>query len=266
MGKKIRLERIFNRNTGKTVIVPMDHGVTLGPIEGIINIKETATLIANGGADAALVHKGAARFGYRGYGKDLGLILHLTAGTALNIDPNKKVLVTSVKEALKIGADCVSVRVNIGANDESSMLEILGNVSAECDEWGMPLLAMMYARGGKVDSELRVEYIKHAARVGAELGADIVKTSYTGDIDSFREVVRSCPVPVVIAGGVKSDSDEAFLKSVSDAMQAGAKGVAIGRNIFQHRNPELMTRRLCKIVHENYSESEVMKIGWCTNA
>ena len=264
-GKRIRLERIFNRNTGKTVIIPMDHGVTLGPIKGIISVREAATKIANGGADAAIVHKGAARFGHRGYGKDLGLILHLTASTALGPDPDNKVLVTSVAEALKIGADGVSVHVNIGANNESSMLEMLGRVSAECDEWGMPLLAMMYPRGNeknknKAKSEHNAEYVKHAARVGAELGADIVKTNYTGNMDSFKEVVQGCPVPVVIAGGVKNDSDKAFLESVSEAMSAGAKGVAIGRNAFQHQNPELMVRRLCKIVHENCSESEAMKV------
>ncbi len=246
IGKNIRLGRIFNGNTGKTVIVST---ITMDHVKGIIN-KEAA-LIA-GCADAAIVHKGAARF-HRGCGKDLGLILHLTAGTALSFDP---MLVTSVKEALKMGADCVSVHVNIGAKDEGSMLEIVGKVSAECDEWGMPLLAMMYAR--KIDS---MEYLKDAARVGAELGADIVKTNYTGDIDSFKEVVKGCPVPVVIAGGPKVSTDLELLQMVSDAMQAGAKGIVIGRNIFQHRSPQLMTRRLFKIVHENYSASEAMKIN-----
>ncbi len=261
-GKNIRLERIINRNTGRTVIIPMDHGVTLGPIKGLISVKEAATKIANGGADAAIVHKGAARFGHRGYGKDLGLIIHLTASTALGPDPSNKVMVTSVAEALKIGADGVSIQVNIGANNESSMLEMLGSVSAECSEWGMPLIAMMYPRGSKnKNKEHSAEYVKHAARAGAELGADIVKTNYTGDVDSFKEVIQGCPVPVVIAGGPKMSTDLELLEMVSDSIQAGGKGVAIGRNVFQHQDPELMVRRISKIVHEDYTPGEAMKIG-----
>ena len=200
-GKSIRMERIFNRSTGKAVIVPMDHGVTVGPIKGIKSVKAIAEAVASGGADAAIVHKGAAIFGHRGYGRDLGLIIHLSASTSLGPDPNNKVLVATVEEALKLGADGVSVHVNIGADDEGSMLSTFGEISRKCNEWGMPLLAMMYPRGKKINDEYSPEAVAHATRVGAELGADIVKTNYTGDQDSFSQVVEGCPVPVVIAGG-----------------------------------------------------------------
>jgi fructose-bisphosphate aldolase/2-amino-3,7-dideoxy-D-threo-hept-6-ulosonate synthase len=113
---------------------------------------------------------------------------------------------------------------------------------------GMPLLAMMYPRGENVKSQFDVEAVKNCARVGAELGADIVKTNYTGDVDSFREVVRGCNVPVVIAGGPKMDSEEALLKMVRDAMEAGAAGISIGRNVFQHDDVTGITRKLAKIV------------------
>ena len=109
----------------------------------------------------------------------------------------------SVERALKMGADGVSVHINIGAEDEAAMLSDLGHVSQLCMEWGMPLLAMMYARGSKIKDETDVDAVKLAARVGAELGADIIKTSYTGDPESFKEVVAGCPAPVVIAGGSK---------------------------------------------------------------
>ncbi|MEM2933324.1 MAG: class I fructose-bisphosphate aldolase family protein, partial [Methanocellales archaeon] len=179
IGKAVRLERIINRETGKTVIVPMDHGVSLGPIKGLIDMKEAVNKVAEGGANAVLGHMGLPKYGHRRYGRDIGLIIHLTASTTLGPDPLHKVLVTSVEEAIKVGADGVSVHVNIGANDEAEMLAMLGQVSRACNEWGMPLLAMMYPRGAKVKSEHSVEYVKHAARVGAELGADIVKTNYT---------------------------------------------------------------------------------------
>ena len=199
------MERIFNRSTGNAVIIPMDHGVTVGPIKGIKSVKNIADAVARGGADAAVVHKGAATFGHRGYGRDLGLIIHLSASTALGPDPNNKVLVATVEEALKIGADAVSIHVNVGAEDESRMLSTLGEISRHCQEWGMPLLAMMYPRGRNIQNEHDVEHVSLAARVAAELGADLVKTNYTGDPDTFREVTRGCPVPVVVAGGSKTE-------------------------------------------------------------
>ncbi len=260
IGKAVRLERIINRETGKTVIVPMDHGVSLGPIEGLIDMKEAVNKVAEGGANAVLGHMGLPKYGHRRYGRDVGLIIHLTASTTLGPDPLHKVLVTSVEEAIKVGADGVSVHVNIGANDEAEMLAMLGQVSRACNEWGMPLLAMMYPRGAKVKSEHSVEYVKHAARVGAELGADIVKTNYTGDIDSFKEVVRGCPAPVVVAGGPKMSTEVELLEMVYDSIQAGGKGVAIGRNIFQAKDPTKMTRAIAAIVHEGYSVKEALKL------
>ena len=260
IGKSIRMERIFNRDTGRTVIIPMDHGVTLGPIEGLKDVKKTADAVASGGADAAVVHKGAAAFGHRGYGRDLGLILHLSASTSLAPDPNNKVLVATVEEGLKLGADGVSIQVNIGAEDESHMLSTLGEVSRRCQEWGMPLLAMMYPRGGKIEDEYGAEYIAHAARVGAELGADVVKTSYTGDVESFSDVLEGCPAPVVIAGGPRSGSEREFLEMVKDAIEAGASGVAIGRNVFQHQDPSQMTRRICAVVHQGFDAEEALDI------
>lgn len=259
-GTSIRMERIINRRTGNAVIIPMDHGVTVGPIKGIGSVKAMANAVASGGADAAVVHKGAAAFGHRGYGRDLGLIIHLSASTALGPDPNDKVLVATVEEALKLGADGVSVQVNVGAENEGRMLSTLGEISRTCQEWGMPLLAMMYPRGKRIKDEYDPEAVAHAARVGAELGADIVKTSYTGDPDSFARVIEGCPVPLVIAGGPKVESELDLLVMVERAIDAGAHGVAIGRNVFQAEDPVLTTRRICKVVHEGMSASEAAQI------
>ena len=174
IGKKIRLERIINRNTGRTVIAPMDHGVSSGPIPGIIDMDETVESISQGGADAILMHKGIVKQGHRGYGEDIGLIVHLSASTSLAPDPNDKVTVTSVEKAIQLGADAVSVHVNLGSDTESQMLQELGEIAETCDYWGMPLLAMMYPRGQKVENEHDVEFVKHAARVGSELGGQIL--------------------------------------------------------------------------------------------
>ncbi|MDO9517535.1 MAG: 2-amino-3,7-dideoxy-D-threo-hept-6-ulosonate synthase [Methanosarcinaceae archaeon] len=259
IGKSVRMERIFDRGTGNTIIVPMDHGVGAGPIKGLINLPEAVNKVAQGGANAVLGHMGLPKHGHRGYGHDIGLITHLSASTSLGPDQNHKVLVTTVEEAIKVGADAVSVHINVGAEDESEMLQDLGFVAQRCDEWGMPLLAMMYPRGRKVDSEHDVEYVKHAARIGAELGADIVKTNYTGDIDTFKEVVNGCPVPIVIAGGPQMNTEQELLEMIYDSLIAGGKGVSIGRNVFQSDDPAALVSRMSKIVHGGMTAEEAMQ-------
>ena len=128
VGKQIRMERIMNRDTGRTVIVPMDHGVTVGPIEGLIDMKTTVNSVATGGANAIIIHKGLVTSGHRRRGKDVGLIIHLSASTALSPNPNAKTLVCTVEEAIKLGADALSIHVNVGNGSDQEMLSDLGLV------------------------------------------------------------------------------------------------------------------------------------------
>ncbi|MBL0699355.1 MAG: class I fructose-bisphosphate aldolase family protein [Desulfosarcina sp.] len=260
LGKQIRMERILNRNTGRTVIVPMDHGLSVGPIPGVIDMKDAVRKVAEGGANAIVEHKGLVKAGHRGEGNDIGLIIHLSGSTSLSPFPNSKSLVCSVEEAVKLGADAVSIHVNIGDDNEKDMLKDFGLVSYEARTWGMPLLAMIYPRGEKIKDEYDVQLVKHAARVGDEMGADIVKVSYTGSPESFREVVAGCSVPVVIAGGEKMDSDQAILEMVKGSIDAGGSGVSIGRNVFQHKDPTRMVRAISLIVNENGTVDEALKI------
>jgi predicted phospho-2-dehydro-3-deoxyheptonate aldolase len=253
IGKAIRLERIIDRNSGKTVIIPMDHGVTVGPIEGLADMRTAISQVVRGGANAILMHKGMVRAGHRGTGQDVGLIIHLSAGTSLSPDPNAKELVCTVEEAIKLGADAVSIHINLGAETDMAMLRQLGEVSKRCLEWQMPLVAMMYTRGSKIKDEYDVANVMHAARVGAELGADIIKVPYTGSVESFQRVVQGCPVPVVIAGGPKMNSDEDIFRMAEGALQAGAAGLSIGRNAFQHATPDKMVQALSEMVHKGAS-------------
>jgi len=258
IGKQIRLERIVNRDSAKSVIIPMDHGITMGPIPGIVNIRESIAKVVDGGANAIILHKGMVCAGHRGKGKDVGLIVHLSASTVLGPDPNAKVPLCTVEEAIKLGADAVSVHVNLGADTESAMLGNLGKVAGECRVWGLPLLAMMYTRGRKIENEFDGRYVKHAARVGAEAGADVVKVVYTGTPESFAEVVESCPVPVVIAGGEKMETDEDILDMVAGSLEAGGRGVSIGRNVFQHADPIYIIKAICLMVHKGLSKEEAL--------
>jgi fructose-bisphosphate aldolase/2-amino-3,7-dideoxy-D-threo-hept-6-ulosonate synthase len=159
-----------------------------------------------------------------------------------------------------MGADAVSVHINVGSETESGQLKILGETGKQCDDRGIPLLAMMYPRGKKVTNPHDPEMVAHAARVGAELGADIVKTVYTGDVESFTSVIEGCPVPIVIAGGPKTSTDREFLEMIRGAMDSGARGVAIGRNVFQHSDPTKMTKAITHIVHQNSTVDEALEI------
>jgi class I fructose-bisphosphate aldolase len=260
LGKAIRMERIMNRNNGRTIVVPLDHGATVGPIYGIVDLRGTVDQVAEGGANAVLMHKGIPRCSHRAGGKDIGLIIHLSASTSLSPHPNAKTMVGSVTDAIKLGADAVSIHVNLGDETEPQMLSDLGALCSEANEWGMPVLAMMYARGPKIKDEYAPQVVAHCARVGVELGADIIKVNYTGDPESFARVVEGCCVPVVIAGGPKLDSDRDLVQMVHDSIQAGGSGLSVGRNIFQHANPAKIVAALNKVVHEDWTVDAAMEL------
>ena len=254
-GKQFRLSRITRG--GRMLCIPMDHSLALGPIKGLEVTEETMEKVARGGATAVLAQKGVIRSLRRPV--QTGLIVQLSASTTLGMAPNRKVLIGTVPEAVRLGVDAVSIHVNIGGKEEPEMLQQLGMVSDECDSWSVPFIAMMYPRGENVKDPSDPEVVAHVARIGAEAGADIVKTVYTGSVETFRDVVRRCPVPVVLAGGSKAESDESLLRLAQDAMKAGAMGVTFGRNVFQHGDPLAITRALKRVVIDGSSVEEATR-------
>jgi len=253
VGKTRRLRRIMR--DGRTLIVPMDHGIT-NPVRGLERVEEVIRKI-DGIADAVVLHKGVAkRCRYVGE-MEMGLIIHLSASTKL-VDPNDKRIITSVEKAIKLGADAVSIHVNIGCKTEGRQIEEAGRIAEICDSWEIPLLAMIYPRGEGIN-ERDPELVKHAVRVGYEIGADIVKTNYTGDPVTFSEVIEYSDVPVVIAGGSKKD-ELSLIREVKEAIDAGAAGVAVGRNVFQHERPDLIAEALRMVIHEGADVEEVISI------
>lgn len=255
-GKQVRLGRITSR--GRMLCIPMDHGVSSGPIKGIEDIHEAMKRVERGGATAVIVHKGVLKSLPEPLG--IGVIVHLSASTNLSLNPNWKVQVGTVEEAVRLGADAVSLHINVGNKDEQDMLMKLGIVADECDAWGMPLLAMMYPRGENVKNPRDPETIAHVARIGAELGADIVKVPMpSADPQQIRVITRGCPVPVVAAGGPKMDDERAVLQLAKAVIEAGGIGVTFGRNVFQHDDPEAITRALRAVVIEGRSVEEALK-------
>ena len=261
-GKQVRLNRITKN--GRMLCVPMDHSFTIGPVAGLEDPEEMIRKVARGGATAFLVQKGIVKALQKP--ANIGMIMHISASTNLSPSPNRKMLNSSVLEGLRLGVDAISVHINMGSKEEPEMLEQLGMVADQCDDYQVPFIAMMYPRGENVKDPADPETVAHVARVGAESGADIVKTVYTGDSKSFREVVRKCPVPVVLAGGVKVDTDAKILRLAHDVMEAGAIGVTFGRNVFQHPEPTLITRALRRIVIDGVSVQEAMEVMTAANA
>lgn len=254
-GKEVRLQRLF-RHSDKLLVVPLDHGISIGPVTGLTGIDRTVGQVAKGGADAVVVHKGLARY-VAPLTKECELIVHLSASTDLAPDPNRKELVATPEFAARLGASAVSTHVNLGSPDEAMMLKDLGAAAEACELLGIPLLAMMYVRDGTKESEYDPKKVAHAARVAEELGADIVKVNYTGSIDSFGDVVGGVKIPVVIAGGPKTSSVRGLLRTVRDAVLAGAQGVALGRNIFQHDDPQAMTAAVRETLDNVLADEEI---------
>ena len=247
VGKLIRLQKLQDRTSGAYLLVPMDHGFTIGPVTGLKNPSTTVRNIVQGGATGIIVHKGIVRH-IQTELHNTSLLIHLSGSIQFSKKPNLKIQTGTVAEALSLGADGISIHINLGADEEEKMLETFSQVSSECNIFGLPLLAMMYIRGDGLDSS-NPELIAHAARIADEAGADIVKVNYTGSISTFEEVVQGCNIPVVMAGGAKKNFSE-FLSEVRDAILAGAAGVSVGRNIFQDLNPQLCMQELVSTVRK----------------
>jgi predicted phospho-2-dehydro-3-deoxyheptonate aldolase len=249
--KEKRMNRLFNKS-GNITILPVDHGMTLGPIKGIEDLGETIIKLSSN-VDSIIMQKGMIKSYYHLLcDRELGLVMHISGNTCLTPNENSKILTGSVEEAVRLGCDGVSIHVNIGNKFDNQMLKDFAEVSNSCDQNGMPLLAMMYARGERIGDELSVDNIKHAARVAQEIGADFVKVNYSGSLDSFKEIVYGCGIPVIMAGGDRLEEDT-FLQNVKYSMEAGARGVAVGRNVFQSDNPYELLNNINQIVHKEYN-------------
>jgi len=245
-GKTIRLKRLFPEPSHRLFSVPLDHPVSMGPIDGLEELAPLATELQDGGADLLIVTKGAVRELAPVLEASTLLGVHVSASTSLGSTSNRKVLVGTAEEAVSLGADLLSVQVNFGIPEEPDMLRDLGVAADECRQLGLPLLCMAYvkkANGGTPDE------LRHAARAAADTGADLVKTSYPGSLEEFQKLCRTTPVPVLIGGGVRLDDEAAFLKIVEDSVAAGGAGICIGRNLFQRKPVEPLARRIAQVLH-----------------
>jgi fructose-bisphosphate aldolase/2-amino-3,7-dideoxy-D-threo-hept-6-ulosonate synthase len=246
LGRELRLRRIFPPSGRRLFSVPLDHSVSMGPIDGLESTAATVRELQEGGVDLVVVTKGAVREVVPVLNPSTLLGVHLSASTGLSPDPDRKVLVGRAAEAAALGADLVSVQVNFGVPAESEMLRDLGTMVDECRSVGVPLLCMAYVKGTERPSPTA---LAHAARAAADLGADVVKTSYPGSLESFRALVRSTPVPVLLGGGVRSEDPAGALELIRNVVRAGGAGICIGRNLFQRTPRVAFVRDVAELLH-----------------
>jgi fructose-bisphosphate aldolase/2-amino-3,7-dideoxy-D-threo-hept-6-ulosonate synthase len=270
IGKEIRMSKLFHRDSRRMVLITIDHGICIDPMKEINDPAAIIPQVAAGGADAVLLTPGIARLAYREFvNTDTSLMLRID-GTATSIGPDltNDDLISSIQSALRIGADAVATFGVIGVPREAQLSHKIGMVSDECDRWGMPQLTevipneiLTHQFQDRADRKWPSdpEIIKYSARVAVELGADIVKGYYTGDPNTFREVIEYCPVPYVVLSGPAGGDPEVFLKFVQEAIQCGASGVSVGRNVWTYPDPTAITRAICRIVHEEASVEQALK-------
>jgi len=251
-----RLNRIF-RSDGRSLIVAFDHGLTEGPTRGLENPGKILSEIVAGGADAILTSYGiATRFAQEI--SPLGLILRLDVGGTKLGKMGPGIQFFEVEDAIRVAADAVAISAFPGTPQEQATMQMLAGVIAEAHTWGMPVMAELQPGGFDAGPEFfTTENIALSARVAAELGADWVKIPHASD---FNKVVSSCYVPVVMLGGVKAKDERALFEVVHGAMQDGATGVAIGRNIFQAEHPTSIVTALAALIHEDVSVDKAWEI------
>ena len=270
VGKKIRLGHIFKED-GKSFVLTMDHGVDLGPLKGLENIKATVKKCLSGKykPDAILMNPSMIRLCHNEIAGKLGVIARLDGtATVMGPDITDYRMFSTVEEAMMIGADAIASMAFPGTARESQNSEKVGKISQECFKLGMPhicetLPPEIIEYHFKSEAKRKwpsVEQVKFVDRVAAELGADVVKSYYTGDPDTFKEVVESCPVPVIVLSGPGAGNPHELLNIVKDVVDSGAAGVIMGRNIWQFERPALMIEAVIRIVHEELSVEKAKKI------
>jgi DhnA family fructose-bisphosphate aldolase class Ia len=256
-GKRIRLNRLIQKETNSAVICAIDHGMT-SPVflSGLYDTEARVREAIAGGANVLMLGRGITKLTAQFFARDTSLCLMLTASAAGRPSGAVVTPIGSVEEALRIGADAVVVYVALAGDNEPEMIRYTSDVAEACDAMGMPLIAEAeypnaYQSLDEMSTSLGVEYLMRNARLCAELGADIVKVNWSGDAPSFGDIIRATGKPVVLAGGSRI-SDEDLLTRMEQAHAVGAIGCSVGRNIFQHESPQAMTRAICRIFRDNW--------------
>ena len=260
LGKIVRLNRLSDQRSGKIVTIAIDHTIGYGVLPGLESIQETVDVLAAARPNAIMMHKGIAEMCFPNHAGKVALIVQSAAASPYQL--NSELPTADVSEAIALGADAISVAITVGGEEQPRQTEHLGRIVRDARVAGLPVIAHCYPKGEFIPEGERfnVENVLYAARVGAELGVDIIKTYYTGSPETFARVVESVPSKVVAAGGPKLSNLSEMLNAVKDIMETGALGITYGRNVWQDPDPAAVIAALMAVVHEGATPSEAIEI------
>lgn len=252
LGKEIRLERLKHPLSGRIVTIAVDHAPSYGVLAGLEGIQDVVDCIAQAGPDAMLMMKGVAERCFSPYAGRVALMLKCSMLSPHH--PQQDVWVSSVDDAVRVGADAIAMALTVGSRSQAELIANLSMLIREAERSGMPVIVHAYPNGDLVppDEVYTAERVGYAARMAMELGVDIIKTFYTGSAESFAKVVElAAPALVVAAGGPRLETDADVLQMAHDVIQAGAAGITFGRNVWQCCDPEALIHALLHIVHKD---------------
>lgn len=245
IGKTRRLGRLLVGEQQRCLLTPLDHGGWLGPIQGLDRPSTIVEAVIKGGANALLFSPGFYRAVAPAIPPSVGIVLRVSLTAGLSADGTQETPIATLDTALRMDADAIAISVFFGRPGDIDIYRWLAQLADASQAYDMPVVAEMMP---PQDNFYDAKAIAHAARIGMELGADIVKTNYCGDIDRFREVVEAVPVPIIVAGGPGGGADDSTVGVARDAIRAGAAGVAFGRRVWQSDDPEGVTRQLKQVI------------------
>ncbi len=267
--KELRMSKVLNPKSGKSVIIPVDHGIVMGNVEGLENPFEVLKKLIDIGIDGTLVSPGIGKITMDLFSSkdapgriltaDIPLLSTVPGGSGEVIGHE---IIADVEFALRYDFDMVKVLLPWGEREHVQMesVRVIGELANECDRWNMPLMVEPVLWGESIPKDKRNDpkLIEHASRMALEMGADILKIPYTGDKSEFKDLVEDLKVPIFILGGPKMDNIQGVLKVAKESVEAGATGIVFGRNVWQNPKMKALVNALKAIVHDNAEISDTM--------
>ena len=268
-GLEIRMRRLFERK--RAFVVALDHGLVMGPLKGLEKIADTVKKIVNNGPDALQMTPAMVRILKENFFSRSSPMLIARLDTAnvwrqkyKKYESGYYSAVYTIRDAIEAGADAVVTYLVVGYGEdqvEGVNIEYLATLRREANDYGIPfIIEPLFVSPDNPDSVKDPELVKYVTRLASEIGADILKVDYTGSKESFKEVVNYAFAPILIRGGPKTKTDEEFLRMLKDALDAGAMGVTVGRNLWQSERPDKLATAISYLVHEDRDIGEILKI------
>ena len=262
--KQIRWSHFLDRRSGRGIIVPIDHGLSIGPVEGLASVDQMSRWIGHPGITGIIAHKGMVeRLGSHGLLKGFGVMVHLNGMMSLAAMPDRKERLTTVEAALRLGADAVSLQLNFDGKNDAHNLTQLGAVVDEAQQYGLPVLTMLYDKVSCDVQEQRLSRLRHLMRACVELGTDALKLAAPDDLSlmpTLLEGIREHTAVFFAGGAVRSEAE--ILMLAEEVVRCGATGLCVGRNIFQRESVRATLTRLQEIILGSHASVPEPTVSW----